>query len=503
MSLLAVVFALSVAAVALVAQAVAVRAPTRSLRVRATLWVFSLTAVTWGAQSVLMGLFAPQSLFPGSWLAWTLPLSGVVLLSLRVLLRLIADDKVGLRVTDHLWAASYMSTMVFAFVNVDVHPYIAMRTGQGIAYGPMYWLHVIASCALLTVPVLGVVGARATVRMISLRSPLVIAVTGVAPVIASIVQITLIGPGGFDLTPFGFIVTAVMLWFSFERRGLVDVPAISRTEIFDYLADAVLVVDNNGKVVDLNARCLTLMAATADYDVIGRDLAEVWPRGVHLWQHPGEHDIVIASRLRTVDVNVTRISHSSGASQANVVLIHDVTDSAREREELEDEVTRDAATGLRNRRYLTEALPKVVDLCETQGTPLSIIILDIDHFKEINDLHGHPVGDRVLVAVARVLEEHALGGDVIRWGGEEFMVVLPGIDADGAIGAAEALRLACEGATVRARGFEVMVTLSAGAATADPPHIDSDALIDAADAALYRAKRAGRNRVRAAHDQRA
>lgn len=502
MSLLAVVFVLTVAAIALVAQAVAVRMPTRAQRVRTTLWIFSLTGIVWGAQSVLMGLFAPQSGFPGSWIAWTLPVSGVVILSLRVLLRLLSDDRVGLRITDHLWAASYMSAMVFAFLNVDTHPLIAMRTPEGVDYGPVYWVHVIASYAVLTMPVLGIVSARATVRMIALRSPVVIAITGISPVVSSVVQITVIGPGTLDVTPFGFILTAIMLWFSFERRGMVDIPAISRTEIFEYLADAVLVVDKSGKVVDVNVRCLALMAANSDYEVIGRPLAEVWPRGVQLWHHPGEHDIVIASRLRTVDVTVTEIAHASGSSRADVVLIHDVTDSAREREELEDEVTRDAATGLRNRRYLTEALPKVVALCEMQGMPLSIITLDIDHFKEINDLHGHTVGDRVLVAVAQVLETNALGGDVIRWGGEEFMVVLPGVDADGAVGAAEALRLACEGATVSARGTEVMVTLSAGAATAEPPHIDSDALIDAADAALYRAKRAGRNRVRAAHDQR-
>ncbi len=132
------------------------------------------------------------------------------------------------------------------------------------------------------------------------------------------------------------------------------------------------------------------------------------------------------------------------------------------------------------------------------GAPLSVLQIDIDHFKRINDAYGHAAGDAVLVAVARRLAGSVRTSDVTaRWGGEEFCVLLEGVDDDTALREiGEAVRLRIENAPVLVEGIEIAVTASIGAARATAGLVGADDLVDAADRALYAAKRRGRNQTR-------
>jgi diguanylate cyclase (GGDEF)-like protein len=161
---------------------------------------------------------------------------------------------------------------------------------------------------------------------------------------------------------------------------------------------------------------------------------------------------------------------------------------------LEADTRRDPLTGLANRRAADEGLAALLPASAASGRPLALAMLDLDHFKQVNDRYGHPVGDHVLVAAAQLLREGVRGGDLVaRVGGEEFLALLP--DAD----AAQA-REVCEriGARFAAHDWGALapgltLTLSAGLACS-PPH-DAQALLARADAALYRAKNAGRSRI--------
>ncbi len=164
---------------------------------------------------------------------------------------------------------------------------------------------------------------------------------------------------------------------------------------------------------------------------------------------------------------------------------------------LEADVRRDELTGLGNRRELERRWPALRGQASDKGAPLTVAMLDLDRFKQINDEHGHAVGDQVLVALAGLLRGHTRSADlVVRLGGEEFLLVLPDTNPVRAAEICERLRQQVEAHDWAALAPGLAVTTSIGVASA-PPH-DPDRLTLEADAALYAAKAAGRNRVQVA-----
>ncbi len=164
--------------------------------------------------------------------------------------------------------------------------------------------------------------------------------------------------------------------------------------------------------------------------------------------------------------------------------------------QLREQALRDPLTGLFNRRQLAAALPSALERCRERGAPLSVLLIDIDHFKRINDTHGHAAGDMVLQALARLLLCHVRPQDLAcRLGGEEFLLVLDNTPLDAAVERAHALRQAFEALRVRTAAGELGATLSCGVA-AFPLHAGQpEALLAHADQALYEAKERGRNGV--------
>jgi len=158
----------------------------------------------------------------------------------------------------------------------------------------------------------------------------------------------------------------------------------------------------------------------------------------------------------------------------------------------------DQLTGLHNRRYLATHLDKLVNKSVGRGQPVSLLIMDIDFFKAVNDTHGHDVGDEVLKEFARRLQSNVRGIDLAcRYGGEEFVVVMPDTDQSFAYMVAERLRqeVAEQPFDVNTEEGRLNVTISIGITTNDATAIGAQEMLKSADQALYRAKRDGRNRV--------
>ncbi|HEY3045214.1 MAG TPA: sensor domain-containing diguanylate cyclase [Vicinamibacterales bacterium] len=165
--------------------------------------------------------------------------------------------------------------------------------------------------------------------------------------------------------------------------------------------------------------------------------------------------------------------------------------------EVRETSLRDGLTGCFNRTHALEVIDTELRRARRSQMPVSLIMLDLDHFKGINDRHGHLCGDAVLAAVGARMREVLRGSDLkCRYGGEEFLVLLPETSLDGARRVADTLRRQLADMAVQWKNETLHVTASLGVTMAQPSEIDTQALIARADAALYRAKDQGRNCVR-------
>jgi diguanylate cyclase (GGDEF)-like protein len=166
-------------------------------------------------------------------------------------------------------------------------------------------------------------------------------------------------------------------------------------------------------------------------------------------------------------------------------------DNARRRELLSEQARTDELTGLFNRRHFHERLAAELARAQRDEGPVSLVLLDVDDFKRVNDLHGHPVGDQTLVAFGQVLAAHVRGGDILcRTGGEEFAVILPGADEDEAVGCTDRLVSAVRAADWALAG---PITASAGVAIAPRDAATVTTLFKAADECLLAAKARGKD----------
>lgn len=208
----------------------------------------------------------------------------------------------------------------------------------------------------------------------------------------------------------------------------------------------------------------------------------------HFWSlvH-GSHEVA----LNLLSILAERLRGSNGT----------VTQSRKLAQEYQRHASVDGLTGLYNRRWLDDVLPRQLKRSAMQNEAMCVVMIDVDHFKRFNDQHGHRAGDFVLFSVARVLRERFRPTDLVaRYGGEEFCVVLPDTDLQGAKAAAERVREAVSRASL---DYEVplpSVTISVGISQGTAADTQAS-LVERADSALYRAKAAGRNRVAVApHD---
>lgn len=211
--------------------------------------------------------------------------------------------------------------------------------------------------------------------------------------------------------------------------------------------------------------------------------------------------------LGMISLELSGAETGAAAPHREEVLVHALSEqvalglsNARLREMLRQQSIVDPLTGLFNRRYMDETLKRELSRAARKSMPVSVILLDVDHFKKVNDTYGHDVGDAVLAAVSNCLKSGIREGDLAcRFGGEELVLVLPECGKDDAVLRAEALRQAIPNVGLQSGSHPaIRVTASFGVATFPGNGKEAAALLQAADHAMYAAKRSGRDRVVAA-----
>ncbi|NEM04812.1 histidine kinase N-terminal 7TM domain-containing diguanylate cyclase [Geodermatophilus normandii] len=396
-----------------------------------------------------------------------------------------------------------------------------------VAFGPLFLAHTAYSYVLVGVAYthlarrwVASVGAFRSQIGILLGSA-VLSTTG--NVVAVVSQLD---GRGTDVTPLFFLVTGLIDCWAIFRGGLLRLVPVAREQVVDTVPDAVLVVDPGGVLIDVNPaaeRLLRRLRPELDGALVGRPLPEVaGPTAVTVLGTTERLDGHRVAEVRPgvwVDVRDSAVADPRGRALGRILVVRDVSEQqerqvaverlnrqlAEQVEEVErlravlaEEAVRDPLTGLHNRRYLDRALD--ADLAHRpRSGQLSLLVVDIDHFKTVNDRFGHAAGDRVLTSVAGTLSAAVRGGDTAaRLGGEEFVVVLPGAGREQALVRAEQVRREVAAAQHLLDGEPVAVTVSVGVAVCPADGTSAAALLEAADRALYTAKATGRDRVVAA-----
>ena len=229
----------------------------------------------------------------------------------------------------------------------------------------------------------------------------------------------------------------------------------------------------------------------------------VWEQRPSLFAFKNFRPLTGASEFMYQNTVIIPLTGLDGEISHVALIVYDVTDAALGKQaltlantELEKRSRIDRLTGLNNRGYWEEIVVQEFRRYQRTAQPTSLAMVDIDHFKQINDRYGHQAGDEVIRHTANLLRKNQRETDIAgRYGGEEFGVVLVNTDANSARYFSERLRKAAESSTVRHGGVDIRFTVSVGVAAIDPGVANHKVWIDHSDQALYRSKQNGRNRV--------
>jgi len=285
--------------------------------------------------------------------------------------------------------------------------------------------------------------------------------------------------------------------------------------------DAIFLCDLQGNIRYISPRGLSMFGMETQSEIVGRNIMELvaprdLPAAKERYARAAEgKDVGLRECLFTrkdgstfyIELNSTMLREPNGTPSGMLLVGRDISDRKKIEaalqkayDRLQYQATRDPLTDLFNRRYMEETLERELARCLRENLPLSLVVMDIDYFKKINDTFGHKAGDLMLQSLGELLHKHTRAEDIAcRFGGEEFAVILPGTSPSHAIVRAESWRQAFEALRINHERNTLHATLSCGIATFPQHAKDSEQLFRTADTALYEAKADGRNCVRMAN----
>ncbi len=422
-----------------------------------------------------------------------------------------------LLLTNHLHGLFFSS---FGWVTGGAYDYLTF------VRGPWFWATFVYSFALFAAMAFLLLNGILEAPIIFRNRNIFITAALFLPWLLNLVVVLgLSGPEPLDLTPIGIGLASLIYTWALLSYSLLDLNTVARRELTEHMKDALLVLDWQGNIADVNLAALELANLPAG-KVVGHPLAEVFGFLVPGASALGSWDL--EEETGNSPEKVLELSATLGGQEhwfevrrfplldrrkllvGAGIIVRNITERraaqeaarqyARQLEHLQallrEQTIRDPLTGAFNRRYLVETLGREMANAHRHKYGLGLLMIDIDHFKQVNDTHGHLAGDQVLRALTALLQKGTRAGDAVcRFGGEEFVVLMPQISLANALKRAEVLRATVQDSSEVVSGVALAFTVSIGVAHTEAPGVTADEILAAADSALFQAKAKGRNRV--------
>lgn len=374
--------------------------------------------------------------------------------------------------------------------------------GMILDAGPVFWTNVVYSYLLILISFIVLVRRFIQTSGIYRRQIGVVLIGIGIPWLNSFIFVSGLSPfPNADNTPLSFTIAGLAFTYALLGYRLLDIIPIARHVLIESMGDGVLVLDSRNRLLDINpvAEQILGQSKTAGIGKSAEHIFSAWSDVMKALQEVKEihTEVPVGDPPRMyLDLKIWPLYDNRRGFIGRLVVWRDITPLKKVQMELQEQAIRDALTGLYNRRYINEALERELARAEREHRPISFVMLDIDHFKNINDTFGHNVGDAVLQNLAtQLLSQSRINDVVCRYGGDEFLVILPNVTAEIALKMTERWRKIFLESEALVEYLDIQITVSCGISQYPLHGTTTEELISAADKALYQAKESGRNQV--------
>ena len=369
--------------------------------------------------------------------------------------------------------------------------------------GPLFWIHFAYGYLLIIAGAVIIFQKALQLRRLYRKQAAALVVGVLIPLAINFSTYLNLFPNlHVNYDPVGFLLAGLALSFALYRLRLFNLLPVAQRMVVDNMRDGMLVLDMHHRIMDHNPAARYILNARGEH-LIGQSLSEYSHFAEPLLDFmqstsSGQIEISIGEGESQVvyQVELTPL-HREGKKVGKLLILKDITEQQKRERLLWEDASRDHLTGVYNRRYLFEVGNREIQRAIRHGYPLSLILFDIDNYKQVNDTFGHLAGDKLLKDVASTCQETIRQEDILaRYGGDEFVILSLDADQEGALELAERIRKKVDHSSIFYEGERLGVTASLGVTSLadDAPKSVPD-LIKQADDALFQAKRGGRNQV--------
>ncbi|SDN19020.1 histidine kinase N-terminal 7TM domain-containing diguanylate cyclase [Acetanaerobacterium elongatum] len=371
-----------------------------------------------------------------------------------------------------------------------------------IEKGPWYWANCIYLTACYIISNYIYIGMyKRSVGTIRRQSTLML-IASFLPWTSLLLDLFNISPYNIDYGPYAVTSSVLLFFIAFLKYQFLNIKPLARDKVFESTNDGIIVLDENYHIIDYNLSAAAI-CATLNTDSIGKDAREVFKKNkpiIDSFSQLVESRFDCSSPKGNYKVNTVRILESEHREVGSIITFTDITKYMDMMAELNLLASRDALTGVYNRRYFVELSQKELEKAKRHHRPLSMMIMDLDFFKQVNDRYGHQAGDAVLQKLADICRGSIRSADILgRYGGEEFVILLPDTTLEDSRMISERILANVASAVIHYEGQTIQITASIGLTGVDTvTNQNLDYFLKFADNALYLAKSDGRNCVRTA-----